>query len=159
MKLTITLLLLFLAVGCMSTSTLYFASPEEAVKKSQPLLVSKNWQELSACYDLSASDIEVGSLEDGSFFYTNERPDMAHPAGFWHYKHPFHPDFNYSRHESGEQENTVVVQVEVRISQGADLPEQIGLHTFGLKKPDKGYQFLPGYFQFKPLAIPASPDN
>ena len=84
--------------GCNSRSTVsdsqkYFQSPESAVEQTAVMLKEKNWARLADYYDLSDSPVDRSTLISGEFFYTDEEPASAHPAGFWHYKHPFPPAF------------------------------------------------------------------
>ena len=87
-------------VSCNSQSTVsesqkYFESPASAVEQIAVMLKERNWIELASYYDLSDSPVERSTLISGEFFYTDQKPASAHPAGFWHYKHPFPPAFKF----------------------------------------------------------------
>ena len=69
----------------------YFKNPEQAVDAISTMLSSEAWEKLSRYYDLSDTDIDRASLISGEFFVRKERPELAHPAGFWRIKEPFDP--------------------------------------------------------------------
>ena len=73
----------------------YFADPASAVDQIADMLREKDWAHLAEYYDLSDSPIARANLVSGDFFHTDERPASAHPAGFWHYNHPFAPAFTH----------------------------------------------------------------
>lgn len=120
---------------------LYFESPRAAVPGATPLLTAKDWPTLARYYDISGSRVERSSLENGSFFYSERREGMQHPAGFSRYKHPFAPGFKFLRSEpAGEGTQKVVVQVE--IDEGGGLVQR-GLSAFLMRRNAGGWQFLP----------------
>lgn len=123
----------------------YFESPQDAVPKIAELLLKEDFGTLSKYYDLSNSDISLSDLQSGEFFIRTERPELAHPAGFWRYKHPFAPGFEYSSMWSGARANVYVVKVMVSIDQGADSPVQQGYSLFHMIQSDKGWQLLPDH--------------
>ncbi len=127
---------------------LYFTDPKTAVTVISGLIEQADWIVLSRYYDLSGSGIDREALESGRFFVRSERPPMAHPGGFWRIRHPFHPSFRYRYHQS-LPENQVQVHLSIEIDQGGGMTQR-GMHSFLLRKSEKGYQILP--------AAPENPD-
>jgi hypothetical protein len=143
----ITCLLCVLVVGCGETTTTsdagkYFASPSAAVEQITVMLEEKNWPELTKYYDLADSPEDRADLVSGEFFYTEEQPEVAHPAGFWKYKHPFSPAFEFKSTRELEAPGVIEVTVGVEIDQGGGMIQR-GLQTFLMRKSDKGYQVMP----------------
>lgn len=126
-----------------SSSEMYFSSPQEAVSRLAELVRNKEFKTLAKYYDLSGSDIPLADLESGDFFIRTERPEMAHPAGFWRYKHPFPPGFRYSSTRPSTREGVYIISVSVLIDEGSDIPNQEGLSLFYMVKSTKGWQVLP----------------
>jgi len=120
----------------------YFTSPSDAVKQITVLLEDKNWDELAKYYDLTDSQIERASLISGEFFYTEKRPEVAHPEGFWKYKHPFAPGFEFNSMKELAEPGVIEVTVSVEIDQGGGMIQR-GLQTFLMRNSDKGYQVMP----------------
>lgn len=137
--------------GCQSTpdsasvsnGAKYFTNPQEAVEQISIMLREKNWNELAKYYNLTGSKIEQDELTSGEFFYSDERPEVAHPGGFWKYKHPFAPGFIFDnvKEEEGMQ-SIVEVTVSIEIDQGGGMIQR-GEKTFLMQKSDNGYQILP----------------
>ncbi|MHC4579266.1 MAG: hypothetical protein ACYTFD_20215 [Planctomycetota bacterium] len=127
-----------------ATDALYFDDPPSAVPAITKLLEAKDWQTLARYYDLEGSNLERADLESGAFFYTDQRPESAHPAGFWRYKHPFAPGFTYLESRDLEPVGLVEVVVAIEIDQGAGSPPQRGLESFLMRRSPAGYQILPG---------------
>ncbi len=123
----------------------YFSSPQGAVPRIAELLRQEDFKTLAKYYDLSGSDIPLSDLESGDFFIRTERPEVAHPAGFWRYKHPFSPGFNFSSIRSTAREGVYVIRVEVSIDQGMDSPAQEGYSLFYMIKSARGWQVLPDH--------------
>ncbi len=124
------------------TSPLYFESPQAAVPVITDLLEAENWPTLARYYDLSGSDVDRAELVSGRFLIRTERPEVAHPAGFWRYKHPFAPGFKFSAvHDTGA-DGVVQVVVMVEIDQGGGMIQR-GLDSFFMRRFAKGYQILP----------------
>jgi hypothetical protein len=121
----------------------YFSSPQEAVPRITEMLKLEDFKTLAKYYDLSGSDIPPADLESGAFFVQRERPEVAHPAGFWRHKHPFPPGFTYAGMHPGARENVHVIRVEISIDQGAEAPNQSGYAQFQMIKSDMGWQILP----------------
>jgi hypothetical protein len=120
---------------------LYFSGPRESVSLTSKLLTEENWEQLSYFYYLENADEEViDSLKNGSYFIRTKRPEVAHPGGFWKYKNPFPPGFNYLSH-SEVATDTIKVEVTIEIDQGNGRIQQ-GLDSFYLKKSKKGYQLI-----------------
>ena len=127
-----------------SAGAKYFNSPEDAVPIIAELLRQEDFRTLAEHYDLSSSDIPRSELESGDFFILDERPEAAHPAGFWRFKHPFPPGFNYS----GSSPSSVGagvhgVTVTISIDQGPASPSQEGRILFFMIESDRGWQILP----------------
>jgi len=145
-------ILIFFLSGCKSMKsntkkgmsvTYYFSSPAAAIPIITELLEKKNFKILAKYYDLSNSEIELSELESGDFFIRKERPEVAHPAGSWRYKHPFAPEFSFSNVQSTAKDGIYIIEVSLSIDQGQDFPEQIGLSYFYMIKTDKGWKILP----------------
>ncbi len=124
-------------------ATSYFASPEAAVPMLTQLLKDKDYKALAAYYDLSGSDIECAELESGEFFERKERPERAHPAGFWRYKHPFAPGFKFSSTQATDRAHVFMVEVSIEIDQGVGSPVQISRAYFYMRKSQEGWKLLP----------------
>jgi len=136
-----------LLLGCshmhnVADNSMYFDDPASAVEQIAVMLKAKDWSELARYYDLTDSSINRSKLISGEFFYTDEEPPSAHPAGFWHFKHPFPPAFTYHSSRDLEESNRIEVTVQVEIDQGGGMV-QCGLQTFLMRKSNKGYQVLP----------------
>ena len=121
----------------------YFTSPEESVPVITDLLKKQDFKALAAFYDLNSSKIKRAELESGEFFIRKERPELAHPAEFWQYKHPFAPGFEFNSVQPTEKEDVYLVQVMIVIDQGIDSPKQEGFSDFYMIKSSKGWQILP----------------
>ncbi len=121
---------------------LYFESPRQAVDAITGLLKARDWPSLARYYDLRGSGIDRAALASGEYFYTDVRPESAHPAGFWHYKHPFAPGFQYYKEIATEDPNVTSVLVMVQIDQGAGPPQR-GLNEFEMVRGPRGWQVLP----------------
>lgn len=133
--------------GCTSNSAMssrqkYFKSPELAVEQITVMLKEKNWAELADYYDLSDSPVKRSTLVSGEFYYTDERPASTHPAGFWHYKHPFAPGFKFLSTRNLEEPGVIEVTVQVEIDQGGGMIQR-GMQAFLMRKTGKGYQVMP----------------
>lgn len=134
-------------VGCNSRPTVsdsqkYFESPESAVEQIAVMLKEKNWARLADYYDLSDSPVERSTLISGEFFYTDEEPAGAHPAGFWRYKHPFPPAFKFHSTRDLEEPGVIEVTVHVEIDQGGGMIQR-GMQTFLMRKTKNGYRIMP----------------
>ena len=138
--------LLAILAACASTtmkSPLYFHDPQTAVPEITKLLKAKDWPTLARYYYLEGSDVQRADLESGAFFYTDQRPEAAHPAGFWHYKHPFAPGFRYLESRELKALLQVEVIVQIEIDQGSGPPQR-GIQAFLMRRTPEGYQILPG---------------
>ena len=125
------------------SKTYYFSSPAEAVQIITELLENNNFKILAKYYDLSNSEIKLSELESGDFFIRKERPEIAHPAGFWRYKHPFAPGFTFNSVQATAKDAIYLIEVSISIDQGSDSPKQIGLSYFYMVKSEKGWKVLP----------------
>jgi len=126
-----------------TSGQVYFSSPQEAVPKIAEMLRQSDFTTLAKYYDLTGSDIPPADLECGDFFIRKERPEVAHPAGFWRYKHPFPPGFKYSGMQSGVRDNVHVIRVTTSIDQGSGIPDQVGYSLFYMIQSVQGWQGLP----------------
>ena len=84
----------------------------------------------------------TGALISGSFFYTDKEPAVAHPAGFWHYKHPFAPAYKFHSFRHLNEPSVIEVTVMVEIDQGYGMIQR-GLQTFLMRKTKNGFQIIP----------------
>jgi hypothetical protein len=123
--------------------TTYFSSPAAAIPIISELLEKKDFKNLARYYDLSHSDVSFSDLESGNFFIRKERPEIAHPGGFWRYKHPFAPGFKFKSVQNTARDNIYIVELSISIDQGPDSPEQFGLSYFYMIQSDKGWRILP----------------
>ncbi len=147
--------LLMMQIGISEAEEMgYFKDPKQAVDSIRTLLLSNAWEELSRYYDLSGTDIDVATLISGEFFIRKKRPEVSHPAGFWRYKEPFAPQFNYRSHRT-LTDGIVSVTMGIEIDQGGGMIQR-GLNTFPLRKSANGYQLLPKSLlpTTDPFAIP-----
>ena len=138
------------------TGTAWFDSPEKAIPIITNLLKQQDFRTLSTYYDLSASGIDPATLLSGDFFIRKERPEMAHPGGFWRYKHPFAPGFRYIGMTADTVKDTYTIHLRIEIEQGEGAPPQIGLDTFRMIRSDKGWQILPELEKGKTADMPAT---
>ena len=122
---------------------LFFASPRQAVDAIGNMLSERDWASLARYYDLDGADIDRKTLISGEFFVRTERPEVSHPGGFWRYKHPFAPGFEYSFDSGADQDGIVTVRVSIRIDQGSDSPAQQGWREFEMRRSERGLQVLP----------------
>jgi len=119
----------------------YFKSPKEAVAQITEMLINEDWEKLLGFYDLSNCDLLPIQFLSGRFFIRTEAPEVAHPGGFWKYKHPFAPGFTFDY--ALAKENITTVHLCIEIDQG-DGRIQKGADTFELiNHPDKGYKIIP----------------
>jgi hypothetical protein len=125
-----------------SDGPLYFSNPANAVEEITVMLEEKNWPKLARYYDLDDAPIERATLISGEFFYTDKEPESFHPAGFWHYKHPFAPGFKFHSTRPLDEPGVIEVTTMVEIDQGGGMIQR-GIEAFLMRKTDKGYQVLP----------------
>ena len=130
----------------------YFRDPKQAVDAIKTMLSSRAWEKLSGYYDLSDTDIDRASLISGEFFVREERPELAHPAGFWRIKEPFSPQYAYQSHYHRSDE-IVDVTVHIEIDEGMGMIRR-GFNNFQLRKSPNGYQLLPKSPGSPPLGDP-----
>ena len=107
------------------------------------MLRESDFKTLARYYDLTGSDIPISDLESGEFFVRKERPEVAHPAAFWRYKHPFAPGFAYAGMQPGDRDDVYTIRVSISIDQGYGAPEQIGYSQFYMIRSVHGWQVLP----------------
>lgn len=122
----------------------FFESPRQAVDAISKMQGEEDWAGLARYYDLEGSDIDRETLVSGEFFIRTERPELAHPGGFWRYKHPFAPSFEYDFTMQTDVAGIVVVRVAINIDQGSDSPLQQGWQEFLMRESDAGFQVMPG---------------
>lgn len=120
----------------------YFTSPQESVERISELLRNKQWTVLSEYYDLAGSNLDRQKLQSEEFFIRVERPASADPAGFWRYRHPFPPGFNFLTEQPSKEPNVITIVVFREIDQGGG-PMQKTLVEFQMRKSARGYQILP----------------
>ena len=140
-----TWILVVALAACASTNMnepLYFDDPRAAVPEITKLLKAKDWPTLARYYYLEGSDVKRADLESGAFFYTDQRPEVAHPGGFWRYKHPFAPGFGYLESRELQPLLQVEVIVSIEIDQGGGPPQR-GIQAFLMRRTPEGYQILP----------------
>lgn len=121
----------------------FFESPKQAVEAIKKMQGDQHWAGLARYYDLSDSGIDRATLVSGAFFIRTERPEVAHPGGFWRYRHPFSPSHKYAFISSAREAGVVIVRVEISIDQGSDSPIQRGWSEFSMRKSEAGFQVLP----------------
>lgn len=121
---------------------LYFASPREAVAEIKVMLVEKDWVLLSRYYDLGGTEIDAATLRSGEFFYRTRRPEVAHPGGFWRYKHPFSPAFDFDHTVATGDPGTVTVVVSIEIDEGEGMVQR-GFSAFQMVEKPQGWQIRP----------------
>jgi hypothetical protein len=143
----------------------FFDSPRQAVDAIRKMLMEEDWASLAGYYDLDGSDVDRKTLISGEFFVRTERPRVSHPAGFWRYKHPFAPGFEYSFDSLTDQAGIVAVRVSISIDQGSGSPTQQGWHEFQMRRSERGFQILPEARaqvpapDLAPVSAPAVPLN
>ena len=119
----------------------YFESPKKAVEQITEMLKNENWEKLFTYYDRYGSNIQPKEFLSGRFFIRAKAPEVAHPGGFWKYKHPFAPGFTFDY--TTTDENIVTVNLSIEIDQGNGRVQR-GTDTFKLRNhPDKGYKIIP----------------
>lgn len=123
--------------------TSYFSSPRQAVEAIRKMQKAEDWTSLARYYDLDGSGIDRKSLISGEFFIRTERPAVSHPGGFWRYKHPFAPDFEYASSSPADKAGIVTVSVSISIDQGSGSPQRQGRQEFEMRQSDRGFQILP----------------
>ena len=121
----------------------FFPSPKQAVEAISKMLREEDWATLARYYELEGSGIDRSNLIAGDFFIRSKRPETAHPGGFWRYKHPFPPQFEYAFATPEDSDGIVTVRVSIKIDQGAGQPAQEGWKEFRMRKSVRGYQILP----------------
>lgn len=126
-----------------SHETAFFATAEAAVATIREMIVAEDWAALAPYYDLDGSEVNLETLLSGEFFIETEQPEIAHPAGFWRYKHPFPPSFDYDFATLADDDGIVTVRVSIRIDQGAGEPVQEGWQEFRLRESEDGLKILP----------------
>jgi len=120
----------------------FFESPRQAVDAIRVMLENEDWTSLASYYDLEGSDVDRDTLTSGEFFIRSERPDLAHPGGFWRHRHPFAPSFVYAFTTPAMEAGVVIVRVVIQIDQGSDSPPQDGWQEFSMRESEKRFQIL-----------------
>lgn len=128
----------------LETDAAFFESPRQAVEAIREMQGKEDWASLARHYDLSGSRIDRETLVSGEFFIRTERPEVTHPGGFWRYKHPFAPSFEYASTSSTAEAGVIIVRVSISIDQGAGSPVQEGWQEFMMRESEGGFQILPG---------------
>ena len=154
-RISIYVVLILLIFGCNSisnykkdmSSALYFSSPEEAINVITGLLQENDYKTLALYYDLRDSNVDISDLNSGDFFIREERPEVAHPAGLWHYKHPFPPGSAFQSQRPASTDSVYIIEVSLSIEQGEESPMQIALSYFYMIKSEKGWKILPDHVE------------
>lgn len=121
---------------------IYFTSPQQSVEIITELLKNENWEILKSYYYLeNCSQGVIDSMLSGDYFIRKSKPEVAHPGGFWKYKHPFSPGFNYTSHEEIGGD-IIKVNLMIEIDQGNGNIQQ-GISSYFLIKLKNGYQIQP----------------
>jgi len=107
------------------------------------MLRKEEWERLASYYRLEGSTINRSELVSGDYFIRRDRPEVAHPGGFWRYRHPFPPGFEFGWIEpvSGA-DNIIKVNVTIEIDQGGGMIQR-GIDSFLLHKSPHGYKIVP----------------
>lgn len=155
---------LFVSGGCLMSEaaeigdigTAWFASPEEAVPAISRMLRREDFKTLATYYDLTGSDIDPATLMSDDFFIRRERPEVAHPGGFWRYKQPFAPGFTYTGMTADSTQEIYTIHLRIEIEQGEGVPPQIGLDDFRMIRSENGWQILPKAEEGKPAEMPVT---
>ena len=117
----------------------YFSTPQAAVSEVTQLLEARDWQTLSAFYDLTDSGLDKAMLKDGSFFVDQAAAKIA--GGEPRYAHPFALGFQYRATKPiGNDEFEVSLMIEI---DNGDGTVRRALDTLYLKAYPEGYQILP----------------
>ena len=122
---------------------LYFDDPAGAVPAIESMVKQKDWKRLARYYRLEGSGIERAALESGAFFYTEDRPASADPAGLWRYRHPIAPGYRFLESRELQSLGQVEVVTQIEIDQGGGMIQR-GLRSFLMFRSPEGYQILPG---------------
>jgi len=134
---------LLVDVATVSAENRCFDSPQDAVPKIARMLRNENWNDLASYYDLTRSHIERSALISGGFFIRPTKPESAHPGGFWRYRHPFAPEFDFGWVERVDEDgDTVKVFVTIEIDQGGGMIQR-GIDSFLMRESECGFQVLP----------------
>lgn len=142
-----------------ATGAAFFESPEQAVKAISRMLTQEDWTSLARYYDLDGSGIDREDLVSGEFFIRTERPEVAHPGGFWRYKHPFAPSFEFVFTSSAREAGVVIVRVGISIDQGSGSPMQRGWQEFSMRESEAGFQILPNNAEPMDMEILLTPPD
>lgn len=121
----------------------YFDSPRNAVESLRRMLRAEDWAGIAPFYDLDGTSVDIQSLLSGDFFIREKRPEICHPGGFWRYKHPFPPAFEFFDVSLTPQPGVVIVRMRCSIDQGAGAPLQEGWSAFRMRHTEEGYQVIP----------------
>lgn len=135
----------------------FFASPKQAVEAIREMQGQEDWASLARYYNLEGSGIDRETLVSGEFFIRTERPEVSHPGGFWRYKHPFAPSFEYAFTTSSTEAGVVIVRVDISIDEGSESPMQRGWQEFLMRESKNGFQVLPGSAQDVDREVPTAP--
>lgn len=141
-------------IGFAGEKMAYFTDPKQAVDSIKTMLLSGNWVKLASYYDLKDMDaIERETFTSGNYFIRKESPELIHPGGFWRYKHPFSPQYDYFSYTTISDE-FVEVTVYIEIDEGFGMVQR-GIQVFYLRKSVKGYQLLSEPPQLPAIKNPA----
>jgi len=133
----------------------YFSTPQTAVETISLLMKKEDFQRLTSYYDLTNAEESRAAMIAGDFFIRREPPPTVDPMGFWRYKHPFPPGFQFWGCYSTKWEGVFIVEVGLEIDQGAGSPAQRTTTYFYLKQSESGWQILPETADPSTIAQPA----
>ena len=137
---------LMLVAACASAPKqrpLFFHDPQSAVPAIESMVRKKDWKTLARYYRLDGSGVERATLESGAFFYTEQRPASADPAGLWKYRHPLAPGCKLLEVREMQALAQVEVVTVIEIDQGGGMVQR-ALRSFLMFRGPEGYQILPG---------------
>lgn len=119
---------------------LFFENPQQAIPIISSLMQDQDWKTLASYYDMNDSKYSIQELESGRNFYREEPPNTIDPFGFWKYKHPFPPGFQFNSQRS-LGDNLIEVLVSYKIDQGDGMINEVH-QNFTMKKSNQGYQLI-----------------
>lgn len=121
----------------------YFDSPEQAVTMITKMLRRDDWRALASYYMLEGSTVSRSALVSGDYFIRRDRPEAAHPGGFWRYRHPFPAGFEFGWVKPMNGTDDIIkVNVTIEIDQGGGMMQR-GIDTFLMRKSQYGYKIVP----------------
>lgn len=149
-RLPLVAVLLYIAAGCQTArigpvvrrDACYFKSAEEAVAVINRLLKNEDWATLGCYYDLTGTSIDRSMVQSRAFYIRDDRPSVAHPAGFWKYKQPFPLGFTYKGRRPTADTSIIQVDVNIDVAEGGGMVQR-AFDSFQLRASKGGFQLLP----------------